>query len=183
MTRRHPIVRSPLFWFLLAPVLLAAALLPCFFAAVIGVAYMNTVEIERRATAGDSDAQRVLGYGYQSGGLRTYSLGRIRRDRDKAVHWYTTAFRGGDATAGYQLARMYETDPGRPEPAQAVRWYRAAAEAGSPDAAARLGVVFRDGLLGQSADARQAARWRERATGATPAERRRPSPSVGRPAP
>ncbi len=72
--------------------------------------------------------------------------------------------RDGDPDAAYRLAMRYESGAyGVPrDEAQALYWFRRAAEGGSVPAMRALEDVYRRGLLGQKADAAQAEAWRAR---------------------
>ena len=66
---------------------------------------------------------------------------------------------GGDASAQFQLGFAYDTGlGGRPDDAEAVRWYRMAAEKGLADAQYNLAVMYDSGE-GVDRDPVEAARW------------------------
>lgn len=66
---------------------------------------------------------------------------------------------GQDAQAAFEYARLLEAgDLVDRDEAQALTWYRRAAEAGHPDALFRLGKIHHDGLLGQPVDYTAAVR-------------------------
>ena len=65
----------------------------------------------------------------------------------------------GDASAQYSLGVMYEVGKGVPQDyAEAVKWYRLAAEQGNALAQNSMGVMYVDGL-GVPQDYAEAARW------------------------
>ncbi len=70
---------------------------------------------------------------------------------------------GGDAAAQFQLGFAYDMGlGGRPDDAEAVRWYRMAAEKGLADAQYNLAVMY-DGGEGVDRDPAEAVRWYRRA--------------------
>jgi TPR repeat protein len=79
---------------------------------------------------------------------------------DLARRHLETAAQGGFVTAQLMLARALETAQfgGRPRLADAVAWYRRAAEAGSPEAQLELGTALYLGR-GTARDAASAAHW------------------------
>jgi TPR repeat protein len=134
------------------------------FAAFAFPAYQNTCDLRQRARAGDSDAQRVLAYGYQTGVMRTYSLGQIPKDTAQAIHWYEASVKQGNPRAACQLAGLYEREFHGTKDAEAFALYRRAADLGDPDGAEKLAAVYTTGGLGQTPDAKRAAEWRRRTT-------------------
>ena len=76
----------------------------------------------------------------------------------------------GDANAQFNLARMYDTGRGVPQDdAQAMTWYRKAADQGDPDAQYNLGVMHDTGQ-GVPQDYVEAHKWHNLAAFRTSAE-------------
>jgi hypothetical protein len=73
------------------------------------------------------------------------------------------AFRG-DAQAQYELARWYQAgrEPVSADPAEAVKWFRKAAEQDNAEAAYELGIAYLDGN-GMARDSASARIWLDRA--------------------
>ena len=110
------------------------------------------------AEAGDVKCLRWLGHQYYGGtGVVTQNLAEARR-------LYTKAAEGGDARAQVCLAVMCEKGEGGPRsPAEAMDWYRRAAENGVADAQYRMGIHAwenRDADTGALAEAKS---WFDRA--------------------
>ncbi len=114
----------------------------------------------RAADRGNSDAQRMLGWLYQSGeGLEA--------DPAKAAKWYKLAAAAGDADAQNNLGLLYaeglaEGSESAPDTGAAVSWFERAALQGHVEAQINLGDAYRDGK-GVAQDRRQAFEWYRRA--------------------
>ncbi|MGH9498022.1 MAG: tetratricopeptide repeat protein [Terriglobales bacterium] len=76
------------------------------------------------AKAGDVGAEQNVGYFYDLG------LG-VRRNRKKALHWYTRAYRKGDASSAKNIGTVWR-DLGNPR--RALSWFRRAVKMGDDDA-------------------------------------------------
>lgn len=76
------------------------------------------------AKAGDVGAEQNVGYFYDLG------LG-VRRNRKKALHWYTRAYRNGDASSAKNIGTVWR-DLGNPR--RALSWFRRAVKMGDDDA-------------------------------------------------
>lgn len=88
-----------------------------------------------RAEAGDVKCQRWLGHQYYSG------AGVVKQDLAEARRFYTKASEGGDARAQVCLAVMCEKgEGGTCSQAEAIGWFRKAAENGIADAQYRMGT-------------------------------------------
>jgi len=60
---------------------------------------------------------------------------------------------------------MYEKEFGGIKNSEAVQWYQVSAKQGSREAASRLAVILRQGLLNQKIDPRKADSWSRKARG------------------
>jgi hypothetical protein len=108
------------------------------------------------ASAGDANAQFMLGYLSEAG------LGRSWSAR-AAASWYRLAADAGHAEAQWRLANLYARGLGVPhEPSAAERWWLAATEAGHAEAAFSLGRSRLEGAADRS-DAASALAAFERA--------------------
>ncbi len=77
----------------------------------------------------------------------------------KAYAEFLPLARGGDAAAQYSLGNMYRRGQGvARDDAEAVRWYRKAADQGNASAQYLLGVMY-DGGRGVTEDHSEAVRW------------------------
>ncbi len=76
--------------------------------AIQGVAFSNVYETEQEANANNSNAQLILGRGYETGNLESYSLGTVGTDLSKAAYWYSRSAKLGNNQASFCLAGMYE---------------------------------------------------------------------------
>jgi TPR repeat protein len=124
-------------------------------------------DLQRRAAAGDHDAQTALGTLYETGD------DGVPLDPSRAVALYRAAATAGHVGAQINLATMYLDGAGLPrDAAAAARWYARAAERGSALAQLNLGMIYETGEPGVKADPRLAARrYREAATqGLMPAQ-------------
>ena len=87
----------------------------------------------RGAEAGNGQAMASLGYMYERG------LGGLSKDVSEAGRWYRKGGATGDRFAMYFLGRAHEFGLGvTRDRAEAVQWYRKAANAGFTPAAERL---------------------------------------------
>lgn len=78
----------------------------------------------KAAEAGDVGAIQNVGYFYDLG------IG-VRRNRTKALHWYTRAYRHGDASSAKNIGTVWR-DLGKPE--RALSWFQRAVKMGDDDA-------------------------------------------------
>lgn len=85
------------------------------------------------AEAGEAEAQYHIGLMFDTGR-------GVERNAKKAHYWYSKAAVQNHAKAAYYLAKMYDTDTsGIPRnDAEAVRWYKVAADAGHFDARLKI---------------------------------------------
>ena len=120
-----------IFLFALLLIALCCLALVCF---EILIVYNNTVNIEKRAQSGNVNSQRTLAFGYETGSLAYYSLGRIRRDHNIAVYWYEQAARQGDVKACLRLVTLYEQDNTDESNNRAVYWRNQAASLSASEA-------------------------------------------------
>ena len=134
-----------------------------FVAYILYIPYSGTLNIERKANQGDTDAQLDLAAGYRTGRLESYSWGRIRKDRAKALFWYKTAAHAGSATAAYLIGCMDEEDNPGAKDGIALHWYKVAAIGGNADAQKRLSEIYEAGLLGEPMDTEKARYWYQKA--------------------
>ena len=139
--------------------------------------------IRRSAEEGDAVAQDHLGHMYEGGH-------GVPQDYAEAIRWYRKAAEQGDADAQYNLGLLYDgghggsqdafvaLDNGRvveqgdsassrvqrvpQDYAEAVRWYRKAAEQGHAYAQSNLGVMYAEGH-GVPQDYAEAVRWYRKA--------------------
>ncbi|MDJ0837770.1 MAG: hypothetical protein QNK37_14740 [Acidobacteriota bacterium] len=92
---------------------------------------------------------------------RRYESGNgLKRDDEKALHWYTLAADAGLASAQFQLAEWHRT--GRPgmktDPEVAAHWYRRAALQGHQDAQLQMSMMYREGI-GLRQNHRKSVAW------------------------
>ena len=81
--------------------------------------------------------QRALGL------LRTHGKGFLKKNPAKAAHWFRKAAEGGDAEAQFLLACALLRDTGLPrDPKAALRWAKAAADQGLPEAMVLAGDLL-----------------------------------------
>jgi TPR repeat protein/serine/threonine protein kinase/parvulin-like peptidyl-prolyl isomerase len=137
--------------------------------------------LERAAQKGDVEAQLFLGKLFSQN-----NPGGPSQDFAAAIRWYTMASEQGSAFAQYNLGVIHYsgsppaepgalnfrwwTDSALPKgyigpaqgPEEAVKWWREAAEQGSPEAQMLLGLAYSDGV-GIAKDAAQAANWWKKA--------------------
>jgi TPR repeat protein len=96
----------------------------------------NIELIKEKATNGEANAERQLGYAYESGQ-------EVPQDYAQSVLWYRKAANQGDAYAQYDLGRMYLKGEGLPQDdAQAAFWFRKAADQGNTLAQLGLGFAY-----------------------------------------
>lgn len=93
------------------------------------------VALEKRAEAGDADAQNNLGTCYYTGT-------GITKDYEKAVYWYAKAAEQGLAIAQYNLGGCYENGDGVPEDIEKAQdFYLKAARQGYVKAQYAVGMI------------------------------------------
>jgi uncharacterized protein len=90
----------------------------------------------RAAEAGDRFSQLDLGYFFDTG---LY----VRKDKEKALHWYHRAYRQGEASAANNIATVQRE---RGQHGKMVWWFRRAAALGEDDAFFELGRCYEMGL-------------------------------------
>jgi len=109
-------------------------------------------ELQRRAAAGDAEAERKLALAYASGN-------GISQNNQKAASWCRKAAEQGDAKAEAELGVMYLTGQGvKQDKAEAVKWFRKAAFQGNAEAMFNLGASYYTGD-GINQDEEQAYAW------------------------
>lgn len=113
-------------------------------------------DIERRAQAGEPEAQNLMGAMHAAG------KGAVRSDA-QAVEWFLRAAQKGHIEAQHNLAVIYERTGGTlKDPVEARRWYAAAAQKGFARSQAKLGEFFLYGV-GGPLDVHEARAWLEKA--------------------
>ncbi|MEN8170637.1 MAG: tetratricopeptide repeat protein [Pseudomonadota bacterium] len=106
----------------------------------LSVATAESVDLstlQKGAAAGDAYAQLNLGAAYDNG------IG-VKRDIDKALHWYQKAAEQGVAEAQFNLAHLLVTE--EISAVAAAEWMQKAAEQGMVDAEYLLGVIYAEGI-------------------------------------
>jgi hypothetical protein len=115
--------------------------------------------LEGKAKAGDPEAQTLLALAYFSGVL-------LKKDDAQAARLLRQAADQGYMAAEESLGMFAETgigaDPRQPAPADALNWYRKAAQQGSMDAATDIALLYANGK-GIARDPAQAVVWFRRA--------------------
>ena len=95
--------------------------------------------LQKKAVAGDANAQNNLGLMYVAGE-------GVPKNDGEAVKWYRKAAEQGHARAQYNLGVSYATGAGVPEDdGEAVKWFRKAAEQGLTNAQGNLGLMYAAG--------------------------------------
>lgn len=113
--------------------------------------------LEKRAAAGDAQAQYQMGLLYQEGG-------EVQQDYRKAAAFFAQAAEKGHAEARYQLARCYYAGSGvERDSVKARSLLAAAADAGSVEAQFHLAGTYARGKGGVRKNERKAAYWYKRA--------------------
>ena len=113
---------------------------------------VNLSEIKIKAENGDAAAQNNLGVLYQKGG-------KVEKNLQEALRWYTQAANQSLPAAAHNLAWMYDQGLGTPEDDQeASRWYRQAAERGYSPSQVNLAIMLVQGK-GISQDYVEAHKW------------------------
>jgi hypothetical protein len=119
----------------------------------------NLQPLEGKARAGDPEAETLLALAYYSGVL-------LKKDDAEAARLLHQAADHGYMAAEESLGMFAETgigtDPRRPAPAEALGWYRKAAQQGSMDAATDIALMYANGK-GVARDPAQAVVWFRRA--------------------
>lgn len=96
-------------------------------------------EFQRRADAGDNQAQLLLGLMHDNG------LG-TQKDPARAYGWYRKAAEGGHPRAQFNVAEMLAAGQGvAPDRGEAMRWYARAADNGYPEAQYKYGLALAQG--------------------------------------
>src|SRR5688572_27773201 len=110
------------------------------------LAAQTLTDLERRATAGDRDAQTALGTLYETGD-------GVPLDPARAMALYREAATAGHVGAQINLATMYLDGAGAPRnPSAAVEWFTRAADGGSALAQLSLGMIYESGDAPVKAD-------------------------------
>jgi TPR repeat protein len=123
----------------------------------IGVAKdhkMALALLRTSAEQGHADAQYYMGQSYRMGeeGLSP--------DYHEAREWYSKAARQGHVDALNNLGAMWESGLGGPtDNVEALKCFRQAAEEGDPSAEHNMGIIYREGKCGVSADPAEAYKW------------------------
>ena len=98
-------------------------------------------EIEKRAFAGNAEAQHDLAAIYTAG------HGGVKADYARAASWFTEAALGGVANARYNLGVLYHQGLGvQKDLEKAINWYTAAAALKHPEAQYNLGIAHIEGI-------------------------------------
>lgn len=109
-------------------------------------------QLRERASAGDSEAQLLMGNLYFDGKDAI-------RDYVKAAKWYRLAAIQGQAQAQFNMGVIYDAGLGVAQSqAEALSWYRAAAQQGFASAQLNLGVAYSEGQGIAKSDA-DAIKW------------------------
>jgi len=126
--------------------------LVCALLLTTALAAQTLTDLQRRAAAGDHDAQTALGTLFETGD-------GVPLDPSRAVTLYREAAAAGHVGALINLGTMYLDGAGvQRDPVAAVRWLTRAAAAGSALAQLNLGMIYDAGDPPVKADAAQAAR-------------------------
>ncbi|HUD55782.1 MAG TPA: tetratricopeptide repeat protein [Terracidiphilus sp.] len=125
----------------------------CLFVPITAVALGEVfAELERRAAAGNSDAQFRMGLEYAVGQ-------RVPLDLERAAYWYRKAAGHGNALARFNLGIAYHNGLGiARDDAESVRWFRKAADQGNADAEFLVGRAYDTGR-GIAKDKAKAVLW------------------------
>ena len=98
------------------------------------------IPFQKRAEAGDAEAQQELGRMYASGN-------GVLQDYTEAVKWFRMAAEQGDEKSQFFLAQSYHFGEKVPtDYAKAAKWYRKAAEQGNTHAQTNLGMMYAYGM-------------------------------------
>jgi len=117
-----------------------------------------SAELERKAEAGDANAQCSLGNCYYKQGV-TKDYKEAVNWYKKAVKWYTKAAEQGTADAQCRLGFCYDEGYGvAKDKIEAVKWYTKAAEQGDAIAQFNLGFLYKNGT-GVAKDEKEGVRW------------------------
>lgn len=116
-------------------------------------AEVDIAKLQRGAAAGNAYDQLNLGAAYDNG------LG-VKRDIDKALHWYQKAAEQGLAEAQFNLAHLMVTE--EISAVAAAEWMEKAANQGMVDAQYLMGVIHFEGI-GVEADDAKAITWLRKA--------------------
>lgn len=104
------------------------------------------------AENGYSEAQRDLGYMYETGAIAP-------TDYEKAMQWYRKGAEQGEPVCQRRIGQLYKDGKGvQQDYAEAARWYRLGAESGDTDCQFWLGWLYREGH-GVQKDYAEAAKW------------------------
>jgi TPR repeat protein len=107
---------------------------------------------QKAAVAGNTEAQRRLGFMYYHGE-------GVAQDNERAVILFETSANAGDALSASNLGMMYEHGMGvAQDDARATFWYRKAAELGDPRSQFTTSVMYYKGQ-GVPQDRIEAAKW------------------------
>jgi TPR repeat protein len=109
-------------------------------------------ELQKKADAGDANAQYTLGRAYESGH-------GLPQRADQATIWYRKAAEQGNEKAENSLGVLYWFGNGvEKDKAESIRWYRRAARQGNATAMFNLGAAYYNGE-GVSINDTQAYAW------------------------
>ncbi len=126
--------------------------------AVIQTFELGFAELQKKAEAGDAEAQFYLGNRWHLN-----SEGVIMVDKAKKVEWIQKAAAQGHAKAQFNLGWMYADGEGVPKDAvKAVEWFQKAAAQGDAEAQFYLGWSYDRGK-GVPQDEKQAVEWFQKA--------------------
>ena len=113
--------------------------------------------LTRYAERGNENAQRLLGLAYAKGH-------GVARDPERARELISRAETSSAAATFFAIGEDFEKGTRVPrDDAEALRWYRMAAEGGDRRAQVLLADAYRLGRLGLAPDAELSRRWAERA--------------------
>jgi uncharacterized protein len=123
-------------------------------------AYKWYRKVREEAEDGEPHAQRMLGDMYH------YGVAGVKRDEEKAEHWWHKALSlwqssadEGNADAQLALGSMYALGKGvKKDRIEAANWYRKAAEQGNAEGQDYLGKMYKGGLGGKQEWA-EALKW------------------------
>jgi len=138
------------------PAVILLAVAASFSAIYLGTWKYDPARLEKRALAGQAEAQYRLGKAYFSGYL-------VRKNYRTSAMWLAKAAAQSHLRAQTGLALMYAKGLGvRQDLPEAARLYREAAEQGSAEAQNQLGVLYAQGQ-GVPRDLNEAVKYFSRA--------------------
>src|SRR5689334_3593187 len=125
----------------------------CTLLVTVALSAQTLSDLQRRAAAGDHDAQTALGTLHETGD-------GVPQDPARALALYRQAATAGHIGAQINLATMYLEGAGvKKDPSAGVQWLTRAADRGSMLAQLNLGMIYEAGEPPVKAD------WRRRRAG------------------